>query len=306
MQDGVLNLDNYIEQGSVGRHETFTPRYGWLKKGYDAVIKDGHVFNAPDAIERLGVGKNMVSSIRFWCQSFKLIEANKNSGVCATELGHRLLGENGWDPFLEDIASLWLLHWHLFVPRLEAVSWPLAFNKCNLWSFDIKQLTKVIVHAAKKYPRLAGYSENSIERDASCIIRMYAEDSKEKESEIESPFSQLGILVRAQEGNTVYFNTSDKQSLPALIFIAACCSYMVSYVPPGQKTISLQRLTHAFNSPGVVFKLPESAVGTQIYAAAQILNGVSLVETMGSIQLHFNDYPQTLYWAALEQYYRER
>jgi hypothetical protein len=64
---------NIIAEGNLGRHETFTPRYGWLKKGYDAAKVDGYVFKAGDSIERLGVGKNMVRSIRFWCQAFKRI-----------------------------------------------------------------------------------------------------------------------------------------------------------------------------------------------------------------------------------------
>jgi hypothetical protein len=52
MSTDNMNLDNFIEHSSIGRHETFTPRYGWLKKGYDAVLKDGNVFKALDSIER--------------------------------------------------------------------------------------------------------------------------------------------------------------------------------------------------------------------------------------------------------------
>ncbi|SHI78908.1 DUF4007 family protein [Desulfofundulus thermosubterraneus] len=303
MQTEILNTDGHIVQGRLGRHETFTPRYGWLKKGYDAVIQDGNVFKASDAIERLGVGKNMVSSIRFWCQAFKLIEPAHNGCMVPTELGRRLLDDNGWDPFLEDVASLWLLHWQLFVPRLEAVSWTLAFNKCNLWSFDIKQLTKVIFSAAQKYPSFKTISENSFERDASCIIRMYADVPLEKESEIECPFTQLGIIRKAEEKNSVCFDTTEKQNLPPLIFAAACFSYIDSYVSAKQRTISLHRLTYDFNSPGVVFKVPESAVGSYLYTAARELNGISLIETTGSLQLYFDGEPRALYWDALQKYY---
>ena len=63
MQNDLISYDEHIEQGSIGRHETFTPRYGWLKKGYDAVKEDSAVFKASDAVERLGVGKNMVLSL---------------------------------------------------------------------------------------------------------------------------------------------------------------------------------------------------------------------------------------------------
>lgn len=59
-----------ITGGFAGRHETFTPRYGWLKKGFDACAHNPHVFTDETAIEQLGVGKNMVQSIRYWCQLF--------------------------------------------------------------------------------------------------------------------------------------------------------------------------------------------------------------------------------------------
>ena len=92
MQTELISFDDYIIQGNLGRHETFTPRYGWLKKGYDAVKADNAIFKAPDAVERLGVGKNMVSSIRFWCTAFHIIKPSpEGSGLMmTTKLGERL------------------------------------------------------------------------------------------------------------------------------------------------------------------------------------------------------------------------
>ncbi len=93
-------------QGNTGRHETFTPRYGWLKKGYDRTIANSHVFNDDDAIEQLGVGKNMVRSIRFWCLLLGLLEDAGIAGSRPSEFGKNLLDtEHGWDPYLEDPAS---------------------------------------------------------------------------------------------------------------------------------------------------------------------------------------------------------
>lgn len=42
----MTDLRGEVSKGGVSRHETFTPRYGWLKKGYDAAIGDGKVFIA--------------------------------------------------------------------------------------------------------------------------------------------------------------------------------------------------------------------------------------------------------------------
>ena len=41
------------------RHETFHPRFGWLKKGFDAAVEEPEVFLREDAPVQLGVGKNI-------------------------------------------------------------------------------------------------------------------------------------------------------------------------------------------------------------------------------------------------------
>jgi hypothetical protein len=60
-------------------HETFPFRYAWLKKGVDAVIQNPSVFSDDRAMIVLGVGKNMVHSIRHWCWAARLIEEETNS-----------------------------------------------------------------------------------------------------------------------------------------------------------------------------------------------------------------------------------
>jgi hypothetical protein len=59
---------------SFAGHETFHCRNYWLKKGLDH-IWSGQQFN-DNGIIGLGVGKNMVASIRFWLRSFGVIDDN--------------------------------------------------------------------------------------------------------------------------------------------------------------------------------------------------------------------------------------
>ena len=67
------------------------------------------ISNSPDAVITLGVGKNMVASIRFWLRAFGVTENDKK-----TKLGDYLFDESkGKDKYLEDIATLWLLHFNL-------------------------------------------------------------------------------------------------------------------------------------------------------------------------------------------------
>ena len=51
-------------------HESFPCRYAWLPKAFAAIAEDPLAFaDEEKAMIRLGVGKNMVRSIRFWMQA---------------------------------------------------------------------------------------------------------------------------------------------------------------------------------------------------------------------------------------------
>ena len=104
-------------------HESFQCRQLWLKKGYDFVLNNKN-FNDEDAVVHLGVGKNMVSSIRFWMKAFNVLTLDDK----LTDFGKNLLDDNGYDPFLEDEASLWLLHYQLVKTGL-ASSYSILFNE---------------------------------------------------------------------------------------------------------------------------------------------------------------------------------
>ncbi|NEM99756.1 DUF4007 family protein, partial [Pontibacter burrus] len=54
-------------------HEKFQCRHLWLKKGYD-YLQLGKSFLEEDAVIELGVGKNMVASIRFWLKAFGITD----------------------------------------------------------------------------------------------------------------------------------------------------------------------------------------------------------------------------------------
>lgn len=298
-----FDLEKAITDGNIGKHETFTPRYGWLKKGFDAVKKDQAIFRAPDAIEVLGVGKNMVRSIKSWCTAFNLIEpvSGKKGFMKTTKFAEKLLGDGGWDPYLEDVATIWLLHWQLFIPPFEAASWHFAFNKSITRSFDIKQLGGMLNDSAQKYPRYASISIKTFEKDASCLIRMYTEDHN-SESEISCPFTDLG-LMNINDDKEIDFNIAERETLPSLIFAAAVFSYLQYYAPEKQRTISVNRLSYADSSPGVAFKLPETFVNSHLFKATKEIDEIELRDDMGGFQLYLNDNPKNLFEIALSRYY---
>ena len=65
------------------------------------------------AMVRLGVGKNMVRAIKFWAEMSGMIRFHEQEGGQVTPLGIQILGHEGHDPYLENIQTLWLIHWKL-------------------------------------------------------------------------------------------------------------------------------------------------------------------------------------------------
>ncbi|HUZ00605.1 MAG TPA: DUF4007 family protein, partial [Thermomicrobiaceae bacterium] len=64
-------------------HQTFPFRYGWLKKAVDAVRGDPGFFRRGDALVELGVGKNMVESIRHWGLATQVLTESDRGRVLA-------------------------------------------------------------------------------------------------------------------------------------------------------------------------------------------------------------------------------
>ena len=111
-------------------HETFACRYVWLPKALQAIQSDPRVFADEDeAIVELGVGKNMVRSIRFWVEASGMAKPAQQ-GLEPTKLGLLIFGAKGWDPFIEDIQTLWLIHWNL-TTQIEhpLFAWEFLFNR---------------------------------------------------------------------------------------------------------------------------------------------------------------------------------
>src|SRR5215469_2857081 len=116
-------------------HQTFHPRFGWIKKGFDTAVDDPRVFNRPEAPVTLGVGKNMAEAIRAWSVATHVAarvpdpERPRMSVILPTPLGRALLDDKtGLDPYLEDPSTLWVLHWQAVSAVTTLPVWWATFN----------------------------------------------------------------------------------------------------------------------------------------------------------------------------------
>lgn len=297
---------------TFARHETFPLRFGWLRKAYTETSQDPLVFTRQDATVRLGVGKNMVNAIRYWAQAYKVLEEAPNPDrprlpqLVPTAFGHRLLADDGWDPYLESTGSLWLLHWQLLRTPSLAPAWWAAFHLFAPHQFDEKQLTQHVIElaAAAGWPTVV---EASVRKDVDCLLRTFAlrrHGRQTLDDLLDCPARELGLLeLAAGEGRTWRFVGGAKASLPAAVLAHACLTYLADS-SPGDQSISLARLTSDPGSPGRAFRLTESVLHDALRAASRSHPELAVHEPGGLRQLVVRGDVQPVSMRLLDDHYR--
>ncbi len=313
-----------VAESAFSRHETFHPRFGWLHKAYSALTNPDvgeDVFLRDNATVALGVGKNMVNAIRFWSYAFKLtVEYPKVPTARAfvaspTWEARWLLAEDGADPYLEDAASLWLLHWWLLAKPCYAPTWWVAFHALPSSRFALNDLTENVL----RHVRLAGWdipAETSVARDADCLTKMYARRRDPNanspgsfEDLLDSPFRELGLLEGSGIGRLAgshrwHFTNNARTSLPPSLVTYACLDYAAraeSLRTGG--SISLARLANEPGAPGRAFRLREPEIASALNEVAAAYPELKVVEGVGQRSLAFADDPHQIAWNVLDAYY---
>ena len=276
-------------------HETFAFRYGWLEKGVQGMLDFPDLFCREDALVILGVGKNMVDSIRHWCEVTQLVEEDRESGkrgaaaLRVTDLGIKLLCKDGWDSFLEDDASLWLIHWLLVTNPSIGTAWQLLFSRYNRPDFTRREITNYLHDFVEKEE--IRVSDSVLARDVDCLIRTYVTgaDPKKKtvaEESFACPLLQLNLIQPSPDGELYRFDIGPKPSLPSAVFAYALHEHFQCGGNRGQ-TMSIQECLYGEASPGQAFKLDENSLIEYIEELEDTMGGsVALDETAGLKQIY--------------------
>lgn len=207
---------------SFSGHESFFCKPLWLKKGYDA-LASGVDLSSPDAVVHLGVGKNMVSSIKFWMRAFGL-SVDKEP----TELAKALFDtESGWDPFLEDTGTLWLLHYYLVKNGIASI-YNLSFLglQREKREFDRQQLQSFIKRKCSVPQQSNTYNENTVRKDIGVFLHNYVSPSDTKSLEDYSAiFLDLGLIKCTGTAGVYAFSEIPPSDIHPLILLHALLDY---------------------------------------------------------------------------------
>lgn len=240
-------------------HDSFQCRQLWLKKGYD-YVQEGKNFNDDDAVVKLGVGKNMVSSIRFWLKAFNIADSKDTP----TEFGKRLFDdENGYDPFLEEEASLWFLHYQLVKNSFASIYSIIfsEFRKEKLF-FNKETFVNYIKRIGESNPDL-NFNENTVAKDFIVFANLYKNDpeSKDVEDSFSGVLSELELIKTIGKGKDeqYYIENTERDNLPEKVVL-----FTILDNSNYGNSISLNSLEFDLNSPGSIFALNRSGLMNNI------------------------------------------
>ena len=247
-------------------HESFACRYGWLPKFYEATLEDPSVFESPEkAILRLGIGRNMVKSIRFWAESLRLAD-HARGRVQLTDFAHRLLDVGtGFDPYLERQSTLWRLHWMLTVHgRLGA--WAVAFLETH--DREVSRESFIASVSARAADIRGTLTPRTAANHVDVFLRTYAAPRRftgAVEDALGSPFQELDLVESGtRAGQTVIrFSRGAKPTLDLSAFAFALRDFW-RHTDPTSTAVPLRSLMLSYCAPGPVFLLDEVALYEKI------------------------------------------
>lgn len=197
-------------------HETFRCKTHWLKRGYDFIC-DGGNFNAEDAVVSLGVGKNMVSSIKYWMKAFGFIDATNTT----TDIAKYLLNnDSGKDPFFEDIGTLWLLHF-ILVYKDNATLYRKTFidyhkHRNEITKLKLQNYIKATCFEGA-YVKL--YNEDTVKKDINVLLHNYCGAANESVEDKNTLLMPLNLIRVGTDKDTWVFNYINQNNVPAEIFL---------------------------------------------------------------------------------------
>jgi hypothetical protein len=258
-------------------HDTFFIRKGWLNKGLRNVNADAGVFmgSKGNPMDVLGIGANMVKALRYWLQAVRLTSepASGRKEQTFTDFGN-VVFEN--DPYIEEMGTLWLLHYQLASNKDEATAWYYFFNEFKASEFTKEDFVKQL----SNYVRINGeeVSERSLEDDYNCIINTYVSRMKsnpekvQPESNIDCPFGELGLIDIASRKEKLYRKATPKKDLIHPLVVLAIILDQAN----GKEEIKISSIQNDPCNVGKIFNLDIITLTALLYKIELIMKQLNI------------------------------
>ena len=249
---------------------------------------------------KLGLGKNMVQSLRFWIRVMRVAELEKDGALKLTDFGRRIFGPSGFDPYLEDITTLWLLHWQLCSHRDNPLfAWDFLFNHYNEPEIIRSNVLTIIERESRQLAR--PLSKATLAQHFDVFMHTYLPTRGQKseilEDSLDCPLVELELLERIGQRVNVNdkletsfaFRREPKPELNGGVFLFAIEDYWRRW-RSDEQTLTLRDAATGVGSPGQVFKLPEDDIRRRLSQMEDLSNGVLLYSESAMFeQLRWNE-----------------
>jgi hypothetical protein len=232
----------------------------------------------------LGVGKNMVRAIRFWVEAAGMAKPDGKGGLCPTPLGELMLGRKGMDPYLEDIRTLWMLHWNIStVAESPLFAWEFLLGRFQQLDFTESEVLRIFRREADKLTKKP--SPVTLKQHFEVFVHTYVPTRGRKgevaEENLDCPLNELELIVRVGEreqengrSEAVFaFRVEDKSSISPELFAWAVNSFFERKRAGNERTIPARSFAVDVGSPGQVFKIPEENVYQRLAQLADTTDG---------------------------------
>ena len=282
-------------------HETFFIRKGWLSKGMKHVLRKPNVFvdKEENPMDVLGIGSNMVKSLRYWLQAVGLTQEPRTGrrDQTLTPFGNTIYAH---DRFVEEMGTLHLLHYKLATNKEDATAWYFFFNKFIATEFTREDF----INSLQSYILMSGESisvaSRSLSEDFACIINTYVPRYKTNpskvspENNIDCPLGEIGLI-------DILAKKTFKKSIPsANAFDPWIVLAIISDRANGRNQIGLNELLTAEGNIGRIFNL-DSITMIEVLRRVEKLGALKIIRTAGLDVVHLlQDYT---FLDCVENYY---
>lgn len=188
------------KKASFSGHEKFECKTSWIPKALQALTTNKNLFKQTEvdqAIGQLGLGINMIKSLRHWLLMFNIYHKDQ----VLTDFGKTIVKS---DPYLETPDTLWILHIILAEKNESATLYYLVFNQFFQNVFTKESL---LSHVKQwNIENRVKVSDNTLNSDIEVFLRMY-KNNMDKDSFSDSIFSELNLLHQIGDHYELNFKT---------------------------------------------------------------------------------------------------
>lgn len=271
-------------------HDTFFIRKGWLSKGMDNIVSKPDLFvdKNENPMDILGIGSNMVKSLRYWLQVVGLTEEPKSGKrlQTLTSLGEMIYEK---DRYIEELGTLYLLQYRLASQRSDATSWYYFFNEFSMSEFTKEDFVQSLQNYIVMCDDGGAVASRSLNDDFTCIVNTYLPRYKSNpgkvspENNIDCPFGELDLVDISSRRLKTY-----KKAIPvAKSFDPWVIFAVITEQAEDRNEITLNELLTKPCNIGRVFNL-DAIVMLDVLHEVENLGLIKIIRTAGLDVIHIN------------------